>query len=103
MVKKTAVLALGILLLISFIPLTAMGTDPVKQFSGTVKYVDVNEKSVVVGGPQQDMVFYIDDDSKIKIGKVDKKFRNIRVGNIVKIGYSQVDGDNIVKTLSINL
>ena len=69
--------------------------------TGKVKDVDMDEKSIVVGTPDGDKVFYIEKDSQIKQGGNAKTLKDVSIGMVVEIKYQISGDDNIVVVINI--
>ncbi len=99
MVKKSLLLISCILALISFSSNIPAAEETVHRINCKVKDVDLNENSLVVGGPGGDMVVYLEKHSTVTLGKIEGRLQDIKVGAIVEIRYKIKDGENMAKTI----
>jgi len=77
----------------------------VKQVTGDVKAVDMKAKTITVSkmmkGKAEETVVTVDDKTKITMSKEKKTLADVNVGNKVKVHYTEVDGKNIAKSVTI--
>ena len=71
------------------------------SFTGKVKDVDLQERSVVAGSPDGDVVVYIEKESRITSGGEAKPLADITVGMVVKVVYTVAGEDKIVESVDI--
>ncbi len=101
--KKMSILGTVLLLIMALYaaPPASVEANDVKTFTGKVQMVDSEEKSVVVGGPEGDMVLYMEKHSRITKEGAPKSLADLQAGAIVQVTYTVVSDDNIVKTIAI--
>lgn len=77
----------------------------VKQVTGDVKAVDMKAKTITVAkmmkGKAEETVVTVDDKTKITMGKEKKTLADVKVGDKVKVHYTEVEGKNIAKSVTI--
>ena len=100
---KRNILAICILtcFFLAGLPMAHSGSE-VHKFIGKVKYVDFDEKSLVVGGPNGDMVVYIENTTRIKMKNQAKSLKDVKVGGIVEVHFQKDGDDNIGRSIIIN-
>lgn len=69
--------------------------------TGKVKDVDLQEKSLVAGSPDGDVVIYIEKDSKITADGRAISLADIKVGMVVKVVYSMAGEDKIAESVGL--
>lgn len=77
----------------------------VKQVTGDVKAVDIKAKTVTVTktvkGKAEETTVTVDDKTKIMMDKEQKTLADVKVGDKVKVKYTEVEGKNIAKSIAI--
>ncbi len=77
----------------------------VKQVTGEVKAVDTKAKTVTVTKKMKDKavdtVVTVDDKTKIMLDKEKKTLADVKMGDKVKVKYTEVDGKNVAKSIAI--
>lgn len=77
----------------------------VRQFTGDVKAVDEEKKTVTVAKKVKDKVtekvFTVDDKTKITMDKEKKALADVKVGDKVKVKYTEVEDKNVAKSIAI--
>lgn len=71
------------------------------SFTGKVKDVDLQEKSVVAGSPDGDVVVYIEKGSQITSDGQAKSLADIKVGMVVKVVYTTAGEDKIAESVTL--
>ncbi len=79
-----------------------LAADAAGKLTGKVKDVDLDEQSVVVGGPGGDIVVYLESKSKIMMGAQAKSLKDVKVGSVVEVNYIQSGADNVVQTILLS-
>lgn len=77
----------------------------VKQVTGEVKAVDTKAKTVTVTKKMKDKavdtVVTVDDKTKIMLDKEKKTLADVKMGDKVKVKYTEVEGKNVAKSIAI--
>ncbi len=73
----------------------------VKQVTGDVAAVDAKANTITVKGKKGDTVVTCDDKTKIMMGKDKKALADVKVGDNVKVKYSEADGKMTAKSVDI--
>lgn len=77
----------------------------VKQVTGEVKAVDTKAKTVTVTktvkGKAEETTVVVDDKTKITMDKEQKTLADVKVGDKVRVKYTEVEGKNIAKSIAI--
>ena len=77
-----------------------------KSVTGTVKAVDTVAQTITVGkkvkGKEEEIISTVDEKTSITMGKKKKGLADIKVGITVTVKYSEVEGKNIAKSISIS-
>ncbi len=100
MMKRKGMVLICIVSAFIFLGLvSAHAADSAQKLTGKVKDVDLNERSVVVGGPSGDIVVYMESGSKITMGAQAKSLKDVKVGSVIEVNYIQSGSDNVVRTI----
>jgi Cu/Ag efflux protein CusF len=73
----------------------------VKQVTGDVAAVDAKANTITVKGKKGDTVVTCDDKTNIMMGKDKKALADVKVGDKVKVKYSEADGKMTAKSVAI--
>lgn len=100
MLKKLSVISILIMVIFMAgqLPIYAGG---VLNATGKVKDVDLDEQSIVLGVEGGDKIFYLDSTSQIKMGKKNKRLKDVSIGMVLEVKYLKSGDDNIVQMINI--
>jgi len=102
MLKKMSVIVLCMVLGICMMTLASVKAEDAQQkVTGKIIDVDLDEKSVVIGDSEKDIVVYIEDDTQIQQASEKKLIGDLKVGNIVEISYKKSGDDLLAQSISI--
>jgi len=77
----------------------------VQRVTGDVKAVDMKAKTITVTkmikGKAEETVVTVDDKTKIMMDKEKKALADVKVGEKVKVIYTEVEGKNVAKSITI--
>ncbi|MEW6419249.1 MAG: DUF5666 domain-containing protein [Nitrospirota bacterium] len=73
----------------------------VKMVTGEVKAVDAKAKTLTVKGKKADVTVTCDDKTKIMMGKEKKTLADVMTGDKVTVKYTEAEGKNVAKSISI--
>ncbi len=78
-------------------------TSPEKVMSvtGNVVAVDAKAMTLTVKGKKGDVALSTNDKTTVKMGKDKKTLADVKVGDKVKVKYTEVDGKNVAKSVII--
>jgi ribosomal protein S1 len=74
----------------------------VKMVTGEVTAVDVKANTVTVKGKKAEMTLTCEDQTKVMMGKEKKACADVKVGDKVTAKYSEVEGKDVAKSVSIH-
>jgi len=74
----------------------------VKQITGEVAAVDAMANSITVKGKKAEMTVVCGDKTKVMMGKEKKACTDVKVGDKVTAKYTESDGKNMAKSVSIH-
>ncbi len=89
-------------ILAAFIILGVCSAYAADKLTGKVKDVDLDEQSVVVGGPGGDIVVYMEGSSKILKGGQAKTLKDIKVGSVIEVNFVKSGADKVVQRIVIS-
>ncbi len=75
---------------------------PVKQVTGEAAAVDMKANTITVKGKKAETTVTCDDKTKVMMGKEKKACADVKVGDKVTAKYSEADGKNMAKSVSIH-
>lgn len=75
---------------------------PVKQVTGEAAAVDMKANTITVKGKKAETTVTCDDKTKVMMGKEKKSCADVKVGDKVTAKYSEADGKNMAKSVSIH-
>ncbi len=81
---------------------SVQAADSAQKLTGKVKDVDLDEQSVVVGGPSGDIVVYMESKSRIVMGGKAKSLKDVKVGSVVEVSYIESGADNVVQAIRLS-
>jgi hypothetical protein len=73
----------------------------VRWLSGEVSAVDAAASTLTVKGRKAEVALTVNDKTSIKMGKEKKTLADVKVGDRVSTRYSEVEGKNVAKSISI--
>jgi len=86
-------------------PVKPAETSKAKYVTGVVKSVDTIAQTITVAkkvkGKEQEAVVTVDEKTTIAMGKAKKMLADVKVGNNVTVKYTEVEGKNVAKSISI--
>ncbi len=100
MMKRKNVITVCILA--AFIILGVCSAYAADKLTGKVKDVDLDEQSVVVGGPGGDIVVYVESSSKIMKGGKAMSLKDVKVGSVVDLTFVKSGSDNVVQSIVLS-
>ena len=71
------------------------------SIKGKVKSIDIDNKTITMTKRNQDTLITVNDETKITMGKESKTLLDIKVGDRIRVTYSEVDDKKIAKSISI--
>ncbi len=74
----------------------------VKMVTGEVTAVDVKANTITVKGKKAEMTITCEDNTKVMMGKEKKACADVKVGDKVTAKYSEVEGKDVAKSVSIH-
>ena len=103
MLKKMSLVVLCMVLGVCLMTLASSvrAEDAQQKITGKIIDVDLDEKSLVIGASEKDMVVYIEDDTQIQQGSEKKLIGDLTVGNIVEINCTKSGDDLLAQSISI--
>jgi hypothetical protein len=102
MPKKMSIIFLCIIALgFISIPIDLQAGDTTQKITGKIKDVDLEEKSVVVGTPDGDMVFYIETGSQIKKGTETITIKDLKIGIVIEMTFKTSGDDHIAELIVV--
>jgi ribosomal protein S1 len=75
--------------------------EKVMSVTGDVVAVDAKAMTLTVKGKKGDVALSTNDKTTVKMGKEKKALADVKVGDKVKVKYTEVDGKNIAKSIAI--
>jgi len=96
--KKTIAIVLSVIFVLAIASLTFAGT---KQVTGDVTAVDAKASMVTVKGRSGEVMVEVVDSTKIKAGHQSKTLEDVKVGEKVKVVYTEADGKNTAKSIEM--
>jgi len=72
-----------------------------KEIVGEIVSVDTNKNQLILKTKKGDVIFDLNEKSKISIRKEPKNLSDLKIGDKVKIYYIQMEGKNIVERIII--
>jgi hypothetical protein len=81
--------------------ITLQAGETSQKITGKIKDVDLDEKSVVVGTPDGDKVFYIETGSQIKKGTEAITIKELKIGIVIEMTFKKSGDDNIAELIVI--
>jgi ribosomal protein S1 len=75
--------------------------EKVMSVTGDVVAVDAKAMTLTVKGKKGDVALSTNDKTTVKMGKEKKALADVKVGDKVKVKYTEVDGKNIAKSVAI--
>jgi Cu/Ag efflux protein CusF len=72
-----------------------------KEIVGEIVSVDTNKNQLILKTKKGDVIFDLNEKSKISIRKESKNLSDLKIGDKVKIYYIQMEGKNIVERIII--
>ena len=86
-------------------PMKPAQAPKAKSVTGVVKAVDTVAQTITVAkkvkGKEEETVSTVDEKTSITMGKKKKALADVKVGSTVTVKYSEVEGKNIAKSISI--
>jgi len=86
-------------------PMKPAEAPKAKSVTGVVKAVDTVAQTITVAkkvkGKEEETVSTVDEKTSITMGKKKKALADVKVGSSVTVKYSEVEGKNIAKNISI--
>lgn len=73
----------------------------VKQVTGEVTAIDATAKTLTVKGRAGDVALTADDKTSVKVGKEQKSLADVKVGDKVRVKYTEMDGKNVAKSIIV--
>jgi hypothetical protein len=73
----------------------------VKWLTGEVSAVDTAAMTLTVKGRKAEVALTVNDKTSIKMGKEKKTLADVKVGDKVATRYSEVEGKNVAKSITI--
>ncbi len=73
----------------------------VMSIAGEVKEVDATANTITVKSKKKEVVLSTDGKTIIKIGKEKKALADLKVGDKVKVKYTEVEGGNVAKSIAV--
>ncbi len=102
MMTRKGMVLIGVLSAFILLGLVAAhAADSAQKITGKVKDVDLDEQSVVVGGPGGDIVVYMESGSKITMGGQAKTLKDVKVGGVVEVDYVQSGSDKVIRAIRL--
>jgi hypothetical protein len=92
--KKTILLVV-LFALVAFISGAIAATPPLDKFSGEIKSVSVDAKSIVVAKGTESKIFWVNEETKITKSKIDLPFADLKAGMSVVVEHKK-DGDKLI-------
>ena len=105
--KKATALVAAFICLFAFAPMSfaddvkTVEKPKVRQITGQVVTLNVEAGTVTVKSKRQEVALETDEKTKVRIGREEKEFAHLQMGNRVKAKYILVDGKNKAKSISI--
>ncbi len=81
---------------------SAPAADSAQTLTGKVKDVDLDEQSVVVGGPGGDIVVYMESNSKVMMGGQAKSLKDVKVGSVVEVAFVKSGTEKVVQSIILS-
>jgi len=100
---KIAVLFLACLVIdLTGYPLTASETQvEVEEVVGDIVSMDITVTMLTIKTKQEEMSFYVNEDTQITMGKEEKHFSDLKVGDKVKVHYTVVEGKELAERIMV--
>lgn len=98
---KVAVLFLACLLIdLAGYPLAAAETQ-VEEVVGEIVSLDMTATMLTIKTKQEEMSFYVNEKTQITVGKEEKHFPDLKVGDKVKVHYTVVEGKELAERIMV--